>query len=1410
KDLHDTTLFSARKLGVKPLWISPGKHLIRLDRIYVADGQFQLLTHRGDSVLNLQFLIDFFASPDITPTVPDTIPGKPWRLTCAGLELANFRFHFQDENATPVPFGMDYANIDVRNINLRMSQVVLEGDTINVSIRDLSANERSGFNLHSLQGDFRVSSRFIKTENLRIKTDHSDLSLNFAFLYPAFNAFLDFLNKVTIQANINPSNFDLTDIGFFAPDIRAMTNKFQIDGQVKGTVSKFHATDFRVIFGNNTLFIGSIFSLGLPDVTSTFVDINIDTLTTTAEDLGSFRIPGDPDTLELPRFLANFGLVGMSGNFTGFYNDFIAKVALETDIGSARTNLLLKKLHEDSLLAYKGDLSITAFDIGKLTGNTETFGRMTLRTIIDGKGLSLDEADLGLKMHVDSALVNRYNFRNFTFNGTLIHKKIFGDLDVDDPNLKLTFRGMADFSDSLPVFNFESTVSRAQLFNLHLLERDSVEVFSSHIRVDFAGNTLDNATGMIRLRNLSYVEGERSAQLDSLLVHTEEGILGEKSYLLRSDLVDADLTGKFRFSKLIPSLLTFIQNYLAGFEMRRDSLLDYQLSGQELFCHVHVKKSDEILAIFLPFLRIAPGTMLDGSYNEEQKLLALSGRSSLVSINNMFIENWTLDALTTPDDLSLKTGCDAFVLAKTNPEDSLFAQFDTLLFTANIRHDSILYGLSSGVKKDYSYIKGFLTFLDDGSTKIKLEELDLTLAGRNWTTTQDNFVLVDTSYIDIHQLSFLSKDQNLSLDGRLSKQLTDTLNISFDHVDVSELDYFFANPSIDIDGILSGQLKLTDVYNELSIYSNLRLDRFSFNHEQLGDATFKVNYNRSDDRFDVLAEIIYTGNIGKSIPFSLEGSYFIKKPSPEFDFVLKLKNLNLHMLEPFVSSFMSKLTGLVSGEVHLTGTLEEPSMEGQLKLQRTEFTIGYLNVPYSVADVIGVTPTSLNFDDIVLYDSLGNKARLNGKISHNYFRNLTLNLKIAMDDFSAFQNTFAQNKIFYGNARASGTVSITGPIDNIMVSVKASTGSKTKVAIPISLTQDVGQVDYIIFEEPSWDTLRVAGPLNVPKQSYGLSLALNLDIKPDAQVEVFFPNQLGNIKASGNGDLSMGMTPSTPFNLHGSYSIDKGSFLFQMKNLIRLPLAIEEGSTIAWTGDPTDANIALSASYKTKVPLSSITSDPLYAGIRVPVECSIRLKGKLMNPNMSFGLSMPNAEESARNLVFNLIDTNNVAETSQQVLYVLVLNQFKPIQGGSGASVDVGSTSLSIVTNQINSWLSGMSQNLNIGVNYKPATSTANSEFDVAVSTQLFNDRLLIDGTFGMSSYKNTSSSQASTIVGDINIDYLLTKNRRWRIRAFNRTNTIDVLFNNAPYTQGVGISYQRDFSNWAELFTLQKKPKKR
>jgi hypothetical protein len=514
------------------------------------------------------------------------------------------------------------------------------------------------------------------------------------------------------------------------------------------------------------------------------------------------------------------------------------------------------------------------------------------------------------------------------------------------------------------------------------------------------------------------------------------------------------------------------------------------------------------------------------------------------------------------------------------------------------------------------------------------------------------------------------------------------------------------------------------------------------------------------------------------------------------------------MVSPFVASFMSRLSGLVSGDVTVTGSPKKPILAGKLSLMRTEFKINYLNIPYTLVDVVTVDSTAFNFNQITIFDSLGHKAILNGKIYHHYFKNLELDLSINPVDFSIFRNTYAQNNIFYGTARATGNVRITGPPDNISINVKAQTSGGTHVYIPLSSTADISQNDYIIFSTPRNDSIKKDERLSLTS-SKGLSLALALLVNPSAEVEVSFPNQVGNIKASGSGNLTMGMTPTSGFSLSGSYIIQKGSFLFQMRNLMRYTFSIEDGSRITWSGDPANANIKISAIYKTRVPLGDMAMKEEDKAQRIPVECVVRLSGQLSNPDISFGLNMPDVDESVKANVYGNMDTTNAAEMNQQMFNILVFNQFKSYKGNSTASIDVGSTSLSILTNTFNSMLSQVSKDVNIGVNYRRSSNTAGQEIDLAVSTQLFNDRLLIDGLFGVNSLNpNSAAQQASTIVGDIKIEYILTNNRRWRARAFNRTNTVSYIDNNSPYTQGIGISYQRDFTRWGDIFKSDKTKK--
>lgn len=1383
---------------------SLNKHILHVSRVFIDKGTIQLLTHKGDSILNLQAILNKFGSVE-TPVKKDTMPSPKWNLSVKEVVLRDTRFHFQDENQPVVREGMDYSNIDVSEINLELTDVVFNGDTILVNIRKLSAKERSGLVLHSLVGEFQVSPLFLKAHNLKILTDHSDLALTFDFLYKNWSGYNDFLKSVTVQAKIEPSYLDLQDIGFFAPELLVMKDQLRISGEVKGTVSNFKAKNFRVAYGNNTYFYGNVSAFGLPNIQETFIDINIKAMNTNKTDIESFLIPTDSGTVALPGILSNIGVVGIKGNFTGFYNDFVANAKFSTDLGNITTDLTLKKVKNTPLIGYKGQFDMGSFEVGRLIEDTSDFGRITVRADINGRGFSLDNAQVKMNLRIDSVRIYHYDYKNIDVAGSLTEKKFNGSLNVRDPNLSMDFNGLIDLGDSIPTFDYVADIQTAKLFNLHLLSRDSVMDISTHMKVDFTGSNIDNLNGSINLENTVYREGHKEITMNHCSLINTRDEQGNKNYRLQSDFVDANVKGTLYFKDLVPSLIVFIQNYLASFSMADSLVKDHYFSNQEMNYYVKFKNTSEVTNMFFPFLSIANNSLLIGYYNEEYGTLTMKGESDSLTVFGIEFNNVFMDAKTVHDNLTIQLGCGEIFFTKGQKNDSLAFKLENFLLSSDIYHDTISYNFSWEVLNGNSEFAGFASFRHSPEIDLKFKYFNVFLDNKKWLINPGNHVIIDTSFIKLENLDFFTQNQYLKINGNISRNTLDTLDMEFNNVDVSNLDKILRSEVLDLDGIMSGVVKLTDIYNDITVVSDLKIDKFKFNQELLGDATFKVKYDAADSRFDIHSRILYTGNIGTNIPFSLEGSYFLDKSNPRLDFTIGLKNLNLRMIRPFVSSFMTGLNGLVSGEVKIKGNPEKPVIKGRLSLMRTEFKINYLNVPYTLADVVTIDSNAFNFDKITIYDSLGHKAVLNGKITHHNFGNFMLGLNIEMNDFSAFNNTRSQNNIFYGQARGTGTVRITGPIDNIAINVKASTGAKTKVIIPISTTESVGQNDYILFINKKSDSAGVKSGRPLADETK-ISLDIGLVISPDAEVEVSLPGQLGNLKASGTGNLQMDMKPSKPFTMSGTYTLTKGSFLFQIKSLLRLPMSIKEGSRISWTGDPVDADIAVRATYKTKAPLKGLTTNPEEEGIRIPVECIIRLGGKLMNPDMSFGIALPNVEESIRSAVFSALDTNNATEMAEQTIYLMVMNQFKPIVGTSGPSVDVGTTSVALVTNQINSWLSRLTQDVNVGVNYRPPSSTTQQEFDVAVSTQLFNDRLLIDGTFGMNSYNSASFKQSNTIVGDINIEYIMTKNRRWRVHAYNRTNTLTILNNNAPYTQGVGVTYQRDFTSFRDLFGIKKK----
>ena len=204
------------------------------------------------------------------------------------------------------------------------------------------------------------------------------------------------------------------------------------------------------------------------------------------------------------------------------------------------------------------------------------------------------------------------------------------------------------------------------------------------------------------------------------------------------------------------------------------------------------------------------------------------------------------------------------------------------------------------------------------------------------------------------------------------------------------------------------------------------------------------------------------------------------------------------------------------------------------------------------------------------------------------------------------------------------------------------------------------------------------------------------------------------------------------------------------------------------------------------------------------------MTNRLMNPNIKFDIYLPSAEEETRSRLKGALNTDD--EMSKQFLSLLVINSFMPDpnrvnSGGTGSSgnnfgaAGVGVTTSELLSNQLSNWLSQISNDFDIGVNYRPGDEISSDEVEVALSTQLLNDRITINGNLDMggNQISTTSATTTSNIVGDFNVDIKLNRSGKLRMKAFNRAND-NFLYENSPYTQGVGLSYHEEFNDFSVL----------
>jgi len=1404
KDQNNDTLIYSKvvTVGIKKLDLQ--NKSIRLGKVSLINPVISLITD-SSGLMNLNWYLNLIKAPE------DTIKQAPARFAIDQIDIRDARFSLINRSLPEGKTKIDFNNLKCTGLNGIIEDFRTFNDTTSFSIYSLIFRESSGFNVKKLSSSVIIAKQNILLNSVHISCDSSIISIpKFALIADSSTSFNNFTENVRLNINLEKSLISSKDLQYFIPMSDSINESVFLSGKVMGTIAELKGRNIRLSYRNSTTLDCDFDFSGLPKIENTFLYIGVNSLRTNAKDLEKISLPGKHNII-FPESIRNLGSISFNGSFTGFTTDFVTYGEIRTREGNIRTDISLRP-QEAGRYKVKGLINGSDLNLGELIGNTNLLGHMSMHVNVDGYANSFQKFAGNLTGKIDSVELNKYLYRNVTLNGSFTEKTWDGSVNISDKNIKLDLLGLLNFKNKLPEFDFTLNVADANLYKLNLDKLDTTSRVTLLLTSNFKGNSIDNIDGEIKLINSKFRKYGNNLELYNFSIKTykenDEPVLS-----LRTDFVDADIKGYYNFGTL-GSLIKNTLITLMPTQFHFTGIKNEFRKNKFLF-EVNFKNTDKINSFFHTGTLISDKSYIKGSIFADS-LITVYGKADMLTVENNVFTDFSFTAGVTGSEMTMDMKSASLTLLgqsdlknivvglKTKPDNFIFTTnwdnkdkilnqgnftaHGTVVMSQGGRHNTVL-----NVAIDSSHI-----YSDNDLWKINKSS-----------------IVIDSNSVNINKFNITSGERSYQIDGSISEDPADTLRLKFRGIDVAPLNYLVnrkenSDPSavsLDFKGQLNGKILLTNVYKSLLLTGNIFVSNFSV----LGTEFGSISINSSLDNIKKTVNIRASNNLNSVKMLDVSGFY---DPSQKkLDLSAKTTKLPITFLNPLLKVFASDISGTASGNLHLSGDNGNIFLTGAIFADKATMKIIYLQTKYTLTDSVRFDRQGINFNDLRLTDVKGNSAILSGSVKHTNFQTYTADLKININS-SSFQilNTQSRdNPLFYGTAYASGVAKIKSDQNSLSIDIIAKTGKNSKLFIPMGKGLSVSEYSYISFTDSAGS--KKSKPVidntmaTPPAQQVGMDLDMNLEITPDAEVQIIFDSKAGDVmKGSGSSEnLNVSLNKKGDFKISGDYIIEQGDYTFTYGNILNKTFSVESGGKIMFIGDLKDAEIDLKASYlNMRVSLGQILEDEQKYKERVRVEPQLNLSGKLFNPVVGFDIYLPDADEETRTKLRNAISTQD--ELTRQVSALLLINNF--IATGSNtvsasASSAVAATSFEMISNQVSNMLSQLSKNVDIGVNIRPgSTAITPQEAQLALSTQLLNNKIVLNGNFDVkgNGYSATTTNQ---LTGDFDAELKLTE--KVRLKVFNRFN--DTYSTGlSPSTQGVGIFFKQDFNRFSDLFRKKNK----
>jgi hypothetical protein len=1330
--------------------------------------------------LNYKFLIDQLITKDTTKT--DSLQFD-FILNKFDLNDAKFTYAYHD--------SLGNHQISLNDISFGMTELAIADQKMAFKISGVQMNNQKNFRLEDFSAKLIVTPDSIFLNKLHIQTSNSEITeANVRIDKSKIGKDLDF-KKLKVDLNLKKSIVSLKDVAQLIPSLQGMDENVEVSGQISGKLADLKGKNIELSIGKNTRLSVDFYLNGLPDIANTYMHIDLKESVTDLNDIKRIKFPDHfpLQLMDIPETLFQAGIIEYKGNFTGFLSDFVSYGTFRSKWGVLTTDLSFVPLAGEKL-KINGRLKTVNFQLGKLV-QTVLLDRITFNGDIKGVlNPQTNDFSASVSGRIDSVMVNNYQYENIELSGDILNKRFDGSLIVDDPNLRFRFDGKFDLNVAVPVFNFYMQVEKADLIALKLVDKFKKSEISFALNANFTGSNIDNLNGLIHFAKGTYQNENGFLSFDNFDLKTF--FENEPVLQVRSDFLDADIRGTYELHKLPNSVKKVISSYIPAYGLKisdQETLNNFDFSFK-------LKDINRFTQVLIPDLKMDPAKF-DGRINSTRNTLVVNGIFPLLQYKSSVFKKVTIN-VDGNSSLAIKNKVDEISFGNN------LKMYNLSLITeaSNDVMDSKLSWNNFG---DVTYSGSINTstrfFKQEKSphVEITVKPTRLFLADSLWQINS-SLITIDSTLIKIKKLELTSRNQSVMANGIINKDQTSTMDISFNQIDMNSLNTFIAG-DIKLKGELHGSLSLLDVYRRILFVSDLRVDRLSLLGQPLGDATIKSRWD--PDANDITAELIVESNQKRAL--HALGIYNPGRDSLSID--TNFDHFSILILQPLLGSSFANFHGNATGKVHIFGSPNYIQHKGALFAADAGLMLSELKVNYNLNDSVRFAGDKIIFPDIKIHDDFGNSGVFSGSIKHRSFSKMVYDLSVKSDKIMAINTTPSDNEQFYGKTFGSGMVQITGHGATVLIDGVTRTEKGTEMNISLEYEGDAQEYDFLNFVSRSYQPkFEVVRP---PVSVSDLQMKFAIEVTPEAKAQLIYNSKIGDvIRSQGSGNLQLAIDKDYNISLFGEYSVSQGDYLFTLQNVINKKFEIQRGGTIAWNGDPYDATLNLNAIYRLKAPLTELfvnTTQSADYNQRVPVLCKINLTNSLNNPDISFDIELPTTEDRIRDEVKQYISTEE--DLNKQILSLLVLGKFytpEYLRGtysgaNNGLVGSTASTASELFSNQFSNWLSQISNDFDIGFNYRPGNEITNNEIEFALSTQMFNDRVSINGNIGNNSAQRTTANN-NNLVGDADVAVKLTNNGKLQLKAYNHSNN-NLIYETSPYTQGVGLSYREDFNDFNELW---------